>query len=988
MVALTGEAGAGAGERHTLYPTDSYAMQVSRITRRRHGLDWGLVAAALVAVFIIQPLWHPGLPGTADAPIHLYRTLEFALSLTPDSLYPRWAPHLAYGYGLPYWVFVPPLPYVLPLPFWVLGLSLAASLKASVMLMALLYAMGAYLLARDHLGRPAGVVAAAAYTLAPFALREVLLYGGNYPQYLAIGLFPWLLWSAGRLARGGSWGSIVLTALLVGAVVLSHLFHALVVTPAAMVYCLLIWLVVSRAVRRLAEIAVSFALGLAWTAFFWLPALLEREWTHAVEERYLTVSPLTLRFLDGREFLALPQPLDAACANPWVPFALHPVTLLLAGLGLLALVRWRHCRQVVVVSAFSFAIAAVGVFMTLPQSQWLWLNVPLLAVAEFPWRLLGLVNVGLAFLAGAACLGASSPPSVVGEDQDTGVSSGVVQNRMIRAIRDAFPVLATVAVWLGAAVYLYPPRPFDHYGEQLADLARYELTTRTIGLTTLGEYVPRWVDKMPTSSPLAEALAQGTPWEDLTKLDPDSLPDGARAVHVSRTAASDTYELKTSQPFQARLRTFYFPGWQAELDGRPAPIVVESSTGLITVSIPAGTHTLRLWFGNTPLRTVSDGVSLITIAVLAVASLWRGWRRMSARPRSAVTAWQVRRVSVWREETSSHDSSCHDAPLADTWSLRAVVAVLFLIVMVKGLVVDPHTGWFRRHSPPGQVSDVQHPLRIDLDGRFWLLGYDLDQDTVAQGDTLRVVLYWQAQQRTSTNYRPFVHLDAPTDQRTWAISDNFHPGDATAQIELPTGTWDTQRYVRDEHQLTVPAYVPPVAFNLRAGLYDPGTGVRIRLADGSGDTIALQTVRVTRGQRLTLTDLANRVDFRLGDAIWLRGYDLKPSGRELVLYWQAERAVNADVVVFVHLLDNQNRRVWGADTPPLGGLYPSTDWQPGEVVADPRPLQWGDLSPGEYLLVTGMYEAETQSRLPVFDASGAPVKDNVVRLVPLAIPLR
>ena len=52
-----------------------------------------------------------------------------------------------------------------------------------------------------------GLVAAAIYTLAPFALRETLLYGGNYPQYLAISLYPWVLWALGRGAgeRGRPW---------------------------------------------------------------------------------------------------------------------------------------------------------------------------------------------------------------------------------------------------------------------------------------------------------------------------------------------------------------------------------------------------------------------------------------------------------------------------------------------------------------------------------------------------------------------------------------------------------------------------------------------------------------------------------------------------------------------------------------------------------------------------------------------------------------
>jgi hypothetical protein len=959
-----------------------------RRARRWGAIDAGLIGAALVALFVILPLWQPGLPGTADAPIHYYRTLEFAASFTPDTLYPRWAPHLAYGYGVPYWVFVPPLPYVLPLPLWAVGLSLEASLKGSVMLTTLLYAVGAYLFVRTHLGRAAGVVAAATYTLAPFALREVLLYGGNYPQYLAIGLFPWVLWSAGRLARSGGWHNVVLTSLCFGAVLLSHLFHALVLAPVGGLYCLLAWWISGRSARRLATIVVAFGLGLAVTAFFWLPALVEREWTHAVEERYLGVSPLTVRFLDLRELLAFPQPLDAASANPWVPFALGPVVLLLAVLGVLAVVRWRRRAAIAAPGLFCLLVVLAGAFMTLPQSQWLWLNVPLLAVAEFPWRLLGLVNLGLAFLAGAACLGAATLPSPTPIGREADAPSDINHSVAVRRLRGAFPVLATLAVLAGSTVYLYPARPFDHYGERLADLAGYELTTRTIGLTTLGEYVPRWVEKMPTSSPLAEAMLAGASPAELEKLDRDNLPAGANAVLIGRTASSETYQLESAVPFQMRLRTFYFPGWQANLDGQPVPITMEPGTGLITVTVPAGSHELHVWFGNTPLRTASDAVSAIAVAGLVLVSLWRGASGL-ARRRHRTSAPPSPPNSLFTPRRDGDSPPTQDAgeTAGEAWSLRGVAAVLLVVLMLKMLVIDPHTNWFRRHSPPGHVIGAQHALRIDLDGRFWLLGYDLDRDRVAQGDALQVVLYWQAQQLTSTNYRPFVHLDAPTDQRTWAISDNFHPGDATAQIELPTGTWDTLRYVRDEHHLLVPPAVPPVTFNLRVGLYDPGTGLRVPLADGSGDTITLQTVQVTPGRGLEIDDVPNQVDYRLGDAIWLRGYSWDPAGRELTLFWQAERPARTAVVVFVHLMDDHDRLAWGADTPPLGDLYPATDWLPGTLVADPRVLDWGDLPSGEYTLAVGMYEADTLTRLPLRTAGGEPVPADAVRLLSLTIPL-
>lgn len=101
--------------------------------------------------------------------LRLYRTLEFARSWAPGVVYPRWAPDLAYGYGYPMWIFVPPLPYLIPLAFRCLGLLLEASLKGLVILTALGYALGAYLFVRDSLGRRAGLIGAAIYTLAPFA---------------------------------------------------------------------------------------------------------------------------------------------------------------------------------------------------------------------------------------------------------------------------------------------------------------------------------------------------------------------------------------------------------------------------------------------------------------------------------------------------------------------------------------------------------------------------------------------------------------------------------------------------------------------------------------------------------------------------------------------------------------------------------------------------------------------------------------------------
>jgi hypothetical protein len=925
--------------------------------------DPGLALVCILALFVILPLLQPGLPGSADTPIHFYRMLEFARSWAPGVIYPRWAPDLAYGYGYPLWNFAPPLPYILPLAIHAFGLSLETSLKLFIMLTALGYALGAYLFVRDRLGSGAGLVAAAIYTWAPFALREVLLYGGNYPQYLAIGLYPWLLWALGRLYRRGGLFNLVLVGVCYGAVILSHLFHALVLTPVAVVYAATLWLSEPRPLRRLGTTALGLGLGLLGTAFFWLPALFERAFTHAVEGIYLNVSPVSLRFLNWGQLLALPQALDTRAVNPRVPFSLGPAILALAGLGVLAWLPglWRGAsrRQVSMRQPghqspgepsvhyqvlFFLGLLAVCVFMVLPASNWLWTHAPFLAVAEFPWRLLGLANLSLAFL-GAAVVHWAMPPR-----------------------QHALALGSVLVVLAGSAVYLYPAHPFVRYGERLADMAHYELASQALGTTTLGEYLPRWVSTVPDTP----VLTQGQP---VNKLDPASLPSGTSVTRLGHTPISDGYRFEGSEPFQARFFTFFFPGWTARLDGQAVDITIEPGSGLISVPVPAGSHELQLHFGDTPLRTGANVITGLTATGLILVGLW----------------WVTRHPAAGRRSPDRSSS----------WSGRPALlvgGVLIGLLAFKLLLVDPHTGWFRRSSPPGQVSGVQHPLQVNLGDQVWLLGYDLDRDQVAQGGALRVVLYWQAQRPMATNYRSFVHLDAPADQRTWAGNDNFQPGEVTAQIELPTSTWDTLHYVRDEHLLRVPPQVPPAAFDLRVGLYDPDTGYRLPVLAGSsgragaGDTLTLQRVQVSPGRTMPLADVPNRISFRLGERFQLLGYDWNPAATELTLYWQTTRGTTAspereiDYVVFVHLLDDQGRLAWGSDGPPLGGLYPTSQWRAGKIVVDPRPLPASDLPPGRYRLAVGMYDPATLVRLPVTDGQGQPIAGDAIPLMRLNWP--
>lgn len=114
-----------------------------------------------------------------------------------------------------------------------------------------------------------------------------------------------------------------------------------------------------------------------------------------------------------------------------------------------------------------------------------------------------------------------------------------------------------------------------------------------------------------------------------------------------------------------------------------------------------------------------------------------------------------------------------------------------------------------------------------------------------------------------------------------------------------------------------------------------------------------------------------------GNAIQLTGYDLTPAN-QLTLYWRSLAPVDADLTLFVHLLDEAGNIIAQADAPPTNGVYPTRWWSPGELIADRRELP---AAPGVVSLRLGLYNAFNGQRLPVSESS-LPVQDNGV-IIPL-----
>jgi hypothetical protein len=70
-----------------------------------------------------------------------------------------------------------------------------------------------------------------------------------------------------------------------------------------------------------------------------------------------------------------------------------------------------------------------------------------------------------------------------------------------------------------------------------------------------------------------------------------------------------------------QFNTFNFPGWQATIDGKTKTINDDNPLKLIRLTIPPGSHTITLSFTNTPVRTLANSLSLLSLIALTITGL-------------------------------------------------------------------------------------------------------------------------------------------------------------------------------------------------------------------------------------------------------------------------------------------------------------------------------------------------------------------------------
>jgi hypothetical protein len=262
-------------------------------------------------------------------------------------------------------------------------------------------------------------------------------------------------------------------------------------------------------------------------------------------------------------------------------------------------------------------------------------------------------------------------------------------------------------------------------------------------------------------------------------------------------------------------------------------------------------------------------------------------------------------------------------------------------------------------------ASVQDTLNADFGGQLRLLGYELAEEVIEYRKELGVTLLWQAQQQVAKNYAVSLRLldDAG---HSWAQEDRW----LLDSSGLATSAWQAGEENRERYLLSVPPGIPPGRYQLKLVVYDSDSLEKVALLDETGRAAGAEcTVASISVASPTfppaLEDLAipQTVNCNLNGQVELLGYELPHgevrSGEVLAfsLFWRPLRSMEQDYTLLLELRDEADTIWTEARLHPANEFYPTTRWQPGELLRVPYDLLIDAAAPaGRYRLLVNLLD--------------------------------
>lgn len=506
-----------------------------------------------------------------DLTHHVVRQIDMDRFLKEGQFPPRWSGQLANGFGYPLFMFNYPLPPLIGQIFHIVGFNFLDSVKAVFFLSFVFSTLGMYLFLKSFFKSYMGAfLGAIFYLYAPIHLITVYVSGS---PGAAMGLVfpPFIFWAITKLSQSKNTKFVLVGSLSFAGMILSHNISAFIFIPLILGFiAVLKFSGIKREDRGFfKDLGFIFLIGLGLSAFFWLPALVEKQYIRydqLMQRIYVDQFPTLKQIIYSPWGYGLSHPKQPEGGMSYQIGLVHIFVLLLL---LTQIYKFRKDKTFLSVAIFLILASLVSVFFMLEISLPFWDKIPFLSYIQFPVRLL-IVPVFCASIASALLI-------------------KYMKRRLVWFIVLLFLVLYANRNHLGINQKY---NPGEKYYESLQTSA-----------TSFDEDLPKWVLKIQSKPSEGKFLfLKGNGNINI-------LEDKSNKVIAS---------IESTASASLRFNQYYFPEWSLKVDGKVVDFNYSKdleNSGLPVFNLEKGKHLVTAEFKNTTLRNIADFLSLISVII-------------------------------------------------------------------------------------------------------------------------------------------------------------------------------------------------------------------------------------------------------------------------------------------------------------------------------------------------------------------------------------
>ncbi|MDD4938269.1 MAG: 6-pyruvoyl-tetrahydropterin synthase-related protein [Candidatus Shapirobacteria bacterium] len=537
---------------------------------------FNLILLLILSIFTFYRLLRPGYFSMMDD-MHVFRLQQFDQCLKDGQIPCRFITNGGLGYGYPLFNYYPPLSYSIAEIFHLTGFSLINSLKITFAISHIIGLLGMYLFANLFWGEIGGIISAILFLFAPYQATNAFVRG-DIAELLAINIIPWVFYFLTKFINQNKNKLGLIFSL--SALLLTHNLISLTIAPILLTYSLFLLLKNKKLkINSIIKLSIPVLFSIGLSAFFILPALFEKN--------LVTVETMTQGyFYYVNHFATLKQLFISRFwgygASLWGPiddmaFSVGIAQWILPLVAIILFLFKRNKKYFPLIILFSL-ISLFSLFLTHNKSTFIWKILPFMAYYQFPWRFLSVAIFTLSFISGSIVL----------------------------FIKKKFQIFLLTIIIISTLLLNFSYFKEDIWYSNLTD--NQELSQdRLIAQSGAGlkDYWPKFGQNFPTSFAPNQPTASNN-------ININYFYKNSRQVNLIANVDSDGTII---------IPLVYFPNWYLTIDGQPSEIKIDPDLGLIKFDVQKGNHTIFLEFKNTPIRNITNTISLVSLFLIIILVL-------------------------------------------------------------------------------------------------------------------------------------------------------------------------------------------------------------------------------------------------------------------------------------------------------------------------------------------------------------------------------